>query len=487
MRHSRIAYTLVLSALVSCSSIPNKNVASDSPSSSAYRQLAGMDEVLNDPKLMQKKVEKLMNGIFHGYIIGQVFLKDFDRQLDKNPSKVMRSDAYSSLLAVRTYVDEFEHEINDLYVNLVLASALTRYTPDKKKNAEVALETIGNFMDGVKSDKGQLPENLKPLILSNLREKQTELYEELKALHDDSSFTNNDPEVKKVLHSNMVLLRATRLSYYKELQNYKVDEKVLAATIKTEKKKKSFQDLEREIKALSKEIKSLTNELGRGTSADTIFPTAGPNGNISGKSFPAKTWSLTYDDGPGKTTDQILVNLIERKIPATFFVLAKQVESNPNTAKRIKDAGMDIASHSYTHAQLTKVGPIQLEKEIGTSKKVIEDKMGTSVKLFRLPYGAGVSVSNVRAKIAAHDMIHVFWTVDTLDWQDKNPQSIFARTLKQMNASAKNSGIVLFHDIHSQSVTASTLLMDHFNKQGLIVCTVQGVVNQLNGNLPSCK
>lgn len=486
MRNLKITQAIILSTLVACSAVPKKEVAHQ-PTHAAYRHMAGMDEALSDSKLMAKKVDKLMSGIFHGYIMGQVFLKAFDQQLDKNPSKVMRSDAYSSLLAVRTYVDQFEHDINDLYVNLVLASALPRYTPEQKKNAQVALETIGQFMDGVKSDQKQLPDNLKPLILSNLREKQTLLYEELKALHDDQAITNNDPEVKKVIYDNMVLLRATRRSYYKELQNYQVDEKVLNETITVEKKKKSYKDLEREIKKLSKAMKSFTNELGRGTSSEVIFPTSGPNGNISGKSFPANTWSLTYDDGPAKTTTQVLTNLTERKIPATFFVLAKQVEAYPNTAKMIKDAGMDIASHSYTHAQLTKVGPIQLEKEIGTSKRVIEEKLGSTVKLFRLPYGAGVSVSNVRAKIAAHNMIHVFWTVDTLDWQDKNPQSIMARTLKQMNASAKNSGIILFHDIHSQSVIASTLLMDHFNKQKLIVCTVQGVVNQINGNLPSCK
>lgn len=486
MPHSIIYGLFILTTLASCSGVQNKNLATKTVPFT-YRQLAGMDEVLNDPKLMQKKVDKLMNGIFHGYILGHVFLKDFDRQLDKNPAKVMRSNAYNSLLAVRSHVDQFEHDVNDLYLNLVLASSLKRFSPEQKKNAEVALETIGKFMDGAKSDNGQIPENLKPLILSNLREKQTELYEELKSLHDDSSVTNNDPEVKKVLYRNMVLLRTTRRSYSRELQNYNVDEKILAATIKEERKKKSFKNLEGEIRTLSTEMKAFTDELGRGTSSDVIFPGAGVNGNISGKSFPAETWSLTYDDGPAKSTDQVLTNLLERKIPATFFVLAKQVETYPNTVRKLKDAGMDIASHSYTHAQLTKVGPIQLENEIGTSKKVIEEKLGTSIKLFRLPYGAGVSVSNVRDKIAAHDLIHVFWTVDTLDWQDKNPQTILARTLKQMNGSAKNSGIVLFHDIHPQSVIASTLLMDHFNKQNLIVCTVQGVVNQLNGNLPSCK
>jgi peptidoglycan/xylan/chitin deacetylase (PgdA/CDA1 family) len=148
---------------------------------------------------------------------------------------------------------------------------------------------------------------------------------------------------------------------------------------------------------------------------------------------------------------------------------------------------MDMASHSYTHAQLTKVGEVQLEREIGTSKKVIEKKMDSKVKLFRLPYGSGVSAGNIRSKIAQHEMIHVFWNVDTLDWQDKNPQSIMKRTLKQMEASSKNSGIVLFHDIHPQSVIASTMLMDHFNKEKLTVCTVQAVIDQINQNLATCK
>lgn len=342
-------------------------------------------------------------------------------------------------------------------------------------------------MEGMKADKKKINENLMPMILSNLMHKQTELYEELKALHDDESFTNNNPEVKKALHKNMVLLRATRLSYHKDLSTYKVDQKILEKAIKEERRKKNFAQLEKEIKELSKEMKGFISELDRGTSSDVIFPTAGANGNITGRSFPQNTWSLTYDDGPGKTTGQIIDNLLARKIPATFFVLAKQVEGNPNTTKKLVESGFEIASHSYTHAQLTKVGAAQLEREIGTAKKVTEDKTGAKIKLFRLPYGAGVSVSNVRAKIAEHKMVHVFWTVDTLDWQDKNPTSIFNRTLKQMNASAKNSGIVLFHDIHSQSVTASTMLMDHFNKNKLTVCTVQGVVDQLNQNLPSCK
>lgn len=477
MKKFNVLPLIALATLVGCSSTPKHY---------PKRSFASVDEMMSNPAKLKSKTDKLMSGIFHGYMMGQIYLYDFDKQLDKNPSKAMKSNAYSSLLSVRTHVDQFEHDINELYLNLVLATALPQYS-DTQKHAQVSLDTIGKFFAGVKSDKKELPENLKPLILGNLREKMTDLYEELKALHDDPAVTYNDPAVKEVLRKNMVLLRATRLSYYKQLQTYQVDDVLLQATIKEEKNKQSYKDLEKQIQEMSKQMKEYTSELGRDTSADTIAPSAGPNGNISGKNFPEKTWSLTYDDGPAKTTPLVIKNLQDRKIPATFFMLAQQVKSNPNTAKLLKDGGFDLASHSYTHAQLTKVGPVQLEKEIGTAKEVIETQLDTKVKLFRLPYGAGVSVSNVRAKIATHKMIHVFWTVDTLDWQDKNPTTIYNRTLKQMNASTKNSGIILFHDIHSQSVTASTMLMDYFNKEKLTICTVQGVVDQLNNQAESCK
>lgn len=465
----------------------NKNREPVISNDAINRSVASTNSKLNNRTKLQADLQTLMDGIFHSYLMGQLFLQKFDAELDKDPSSAMKSDSYSSLLSVRYFVDKFEHDINDLYMSLVFVTALPQFTPEQKANAQMSLDTIGNFMAGIKTDATQVPENLKPMILSNLIEKQTLLYEELKSINDEKSFTNDDSQIKEVLHKNMVLLRATRRSYSKELSNYKVNQDLLQRTIEEESQKKTYRDLEKEIEALSKDMKSYISQIGRGTSQDAIFPSAGPNGNISGKNFPAKTWALTFDDGPAKTTTDVLKNLKTKNVPATFFMLAKQVEAYPLTVSMLREAKMDLASHSYTHAQLTKVNSAQLEKEIATSKKVIQAKTGTAIKLFRLPYGAGVSVGHVRAKIAANNMIHVFWTVDTLDWQDKNPNSIFARTLKQMNATPKNAGVILFHDIHPQSVTASAMVMEHFNKHGLIACTVQGVVDQLNKNLSSCK
>ena len=387
-------------------------------------------------------------------------------------------------------VDQLETDTSALYVNLVMVTAHPKYTEEQKANAQKALDSIGAFMGGITTNGEELPPNLKPLILSNLVEKQTALYEELKISQDDKSLIGSNSSFRNALHRNMVLLRATRRFFNNDMAAYQVEPATVRAAVEVEAQKTDFIKFQEQINEQSKEIHSSMASLrGRSTSSDVIYSSAGASGNISGRGFPENTWSITYDDGPGgKTTPTVIDNLKNHNMKATFFMLAQQVERLPSTAQSIKDAGMDIASHSYTHAQLTKVGPQKLESEIGGAKKVIEDKLGVKVKLFRLPYGAGVSAANVRQKIAEHDMIHVFWNVDTLDWQDKNPQSILRRTLKQMGESSKNSGVILFHDIHPQSVVASNLLMDHLATLSKTkVCTVQGVVDQLNSSLPTCK
>ncbi|MFP5387119.1 MAG: polysaccharide deacetylase family protein [Bacteriovoracia bacterium] len=480
MSYLTSAFLVLLLVLVSCSVIPEKR-------DSLRRKVASDNKEMISSKKLHDKVNNILDGIVHGYLIGQVHLEAFDKELEKNAENALSSDSYSSLLAVRTFIDEYEHELNELYLDMVLVSALPEYDVEQKLSAGFALEKIENFLEGTRPDDRPIPENLKPLILSRLVEKRQSLHDDIKALHDDPQLSNNDQDVKQVLFSKMKSLISKDFSYTKKLEKYFVNHKTLNSQIREERKKRNFQEMENEIQSLSQEIRKYTSE-SRPLISRTIEPSGNPNGNITGSTFPPRTWALTYDDGPGsKTTEQVIDNLVARKIPATFFVLAKQVMAYPETAKKIVSSGLEIANHSYTHAQLTKVGPSQLEREIGTSKRVIEEQLDVPVKLFRLPYGAGVSTPKTRLKIAEHKMVHVFWNVDTLDWQDKNPQSILERTLKQMRASKKNAGIVLFHDIHTQSVTASTMLMDHFNKEGLTVCTVQNIIDQLNQSLPTCK
>jgi peptidoglycan/xylan/chitin deacetylase (PgdA/CDA1 family) len=108
------------------------------------------------------------------------------------------------------------------------------------------------------------------------------------------------------------------------------------------------------------------------------------------------------------------------------------------------------------------------------------------MKFYRLPYGAGVSNPDIRSRIAKASMIHVFWSVDTLDWMAQAPSDIVARTKKQMAASPRDAGVILFHDIHERTVIASEEIMRHLKLENRRVCELEKIVEAINRGSEPC-
>ena len=211
-----------------------------------------------------------------------------------------------------------------------------------------------------------------------------------------------------------------------------------------------------------------------------MFPTAGPHGSVSGTEWPKGNWSVTFDDGPHNSySARVLANLKAHGFKSTFFELAQNATALPLVSKSLIDGGMELANHSYTHPQLPKLNAVQLHHEIVDANDKLTGVFGFKPTYFRCPYGAGLNVPRVRQMIADQNLIHVFWNVDSLDWQDHNPDSIVVRVKKQM--ATQGRGVILFHDIHPQSVTASNLIMDYIQATpGLRERSVGDVVNELN-------
>lgn len=220
---------------------------------------------------------------------------------------------------------------------------------------------------------------------------------------------------------------------------------------------------------------------------NVIYPSSSQSGNLTGNTFPSKVWSLTFDDGPRSGRTEVVVdNLYRRNMKATFFMLTREAKRYKKSVNYVLNAEMEIALHSYNHKNLNKVSETVMDYEIGTALNELSKIGNQSVKLFRLPYGSGLRNETLRKKIANNGLVHIFWNVDTLDWKDKDPQSILKRTQKQMKLTPNKSGIILFHDIHAQTVIASELVMDHLQDNGDIVCTVGAVIDYINQEKQDC-
>jgi peptidoglycan/xylan/chitin deacetylase (PgdA/CDA1 family) len=111
---------------------------------------------------------------------------------------------------------------------------------------------------------------------------------------------------------------------------------------------------------------------------------------------------ITFDDGYQNNFDLALPILKRHGHTATCYAVSEQVgktnhwddglvatKSLMNRGQLLSwlDAGMDVGSHTCTHADLTKLEDKEALKEIKFSKLSLEDSLGTQIRHFCYPYG----------------------------------------------------------------------------------------------------
>lgn len=95
-----------------------------------------------------------------------------------------------------------------------------------------------------------------------------------------------------------------------------------------------------------------------------------------------KIVALTFDDGPHyKYTPEILNLLNKYHAKATFFIVGKNAEKNPEVILRMYEEGHEIANHTYSHP--TKIKTADLLEEIQMTSEVLFSMTGKIPELFR--------------------------------------------------------------------------------------------------------
>lgn len=101
---------------------------------------------------------------------------------------------------------------------------------------------------------------------------------------------------------------------------------------------------------------------------------------------------LTFDDGHISNYSVALPMLAARGWPGCFFIIAARV-GEPHAIgwgelRAMAAAGMEIGSHSLTHAFMHRASPAEIRREFGESKRMLEDKLGRAVEFASLPRGS---------------------------------------------------------------------------------------------------
>tara|TARA_B100000963_G_scaffold152543_1_gene132886 strand:+ start:2624 stop:3382 length:759 start_codon:yes stop_codon:yes gene_type:complete len=109
-------------------------------------------------------------------------------------------------------------------------------------------------------------------------------------------------------------------------------------------------------------------------------------------------WCITFDDGNISDYEDAFPALLEKDMKATFFLIASKIGQKGfvswSNIKEMQKYGMNIGSHGLDHINFRKIDRKKIEKEFGTSKQIIEDKLGTKVTSFSYPFGEYTSSSH---------------------------------------------------------------------------------------------
>lgn len=169
---------------------------------------------------------------------------------------------------------------------------------------------------------------------------------------------------------------------------------------------------------------------------------------------------LTFDDGPGPYTEQLLDVLARYNVKATFFVVNN---SFSHLIKRIMDEGHTVGIHTTTHnfKQIYDDDAAFLT-DLYTMQSIIRDVSGVETRLMRFPGGSSNTVSKkysrgimtrMTQKVIELGFQYFDWNVDSMDAGGANTaDAVFWNVLD--GVTKRQTSIVLQHDIKSYSVEA---------------------------------
>lgn len=175
---------------------------------------------------------------------------------------------------------------------------------------------------------------------------------------------------------------------------------------------------------------------------------------------------LTFDDGPtASITPKVLDILKEENIKATFFVIGKSVDANPEIVKRAYEEGHYIANHTYSHNNYTLYRSSEsFINEIKKTDLAIGNAIGIKnycSHLFRFPNGFMAPLyksKKEKAVLLLSEMNYAY-----IDWNCLNNDSMKKYTNNQLlsnlieSSKNKNTLVILMHD--TKDVSDSSLVL----------------------------
>ena len=201
-----------------------------------------------------------------------------------------------------------------------------------------------------------------------------------------------------------------------------------------------------------------------------------------------KLVALTFDDGPSSISGHVLESIDNVGGHATFFCLGDRAKEYQSALKKIVAQGSEIASHSYSHKRLTRLGNAALAEDLSMAAEALADFSGTAPTLMRPPYGAFTD-----DMVEQIDMPVILWSIDSEDWRfceqlcqnrsEEQRQRDFVRVVNSVLDYVQDGDIVLMHDLYCFTQDVADAVIAELHHKGWKFVTVNELF-EMKGIVP---
>ncbi len=179
--------------------------------------------------------------------------------------------------------------------------------------------------------------------------------------------------------------------------------------------------------------------------------------------------ALTFDDGPGPYTQQLVTELNKLGVHATFFAIGDEERYfSPGTQLELR-SGDVVGNHTESHPMMATLSAHDQYEQLFEQIARIELLDGPRPRLFRPPYGS-FNATTFKLLHRLH-LLMVLWSTDTEDYTLPGVPAIVQNAL----AGAHPGAIILMHDgggNRSETIAALPAIVAGLRKKGLHPVTI---------------
>ena len=196
---------------------------------------------------------------------------------------------------------------------------------------------------------------------------------------------------------------------------------------------------------------------------------------------------LTLDVGARiENLEKVLDVLRDHEVKSTIFVYSGELESHPYSEavlKRMVEDGHELANHTLSHKDLTKLAPEALHEQFDRVEALLEKHVQKSAKpFFREPFLA--TNDEIDALIRKKCYRPIWFTIDTADWKagataEGIEKSVFERRGKPREI--ETGSIFIFHGSQKANLVALPRIIQRLKGEGWSFLTLGEALRRSGG------